>query len=52
MEELLTVKEVAAILKLTPQTIKRMIVNNELKGQLIRSKYRIKKEDLEAFINK
>ena len=50
MDELLTVEETAKILKYIPQTVKKLIKENKLKGQKVGNEYRVRREDLENFI--
>jgi len=50
MDELLTLEEARKILKYSLSTIRMLVKTGKLKGQRIGNEYRIKKEDLEAFI--
>lgn len=50
MEELLTLDEVAIRLKYTPQTVKGLIKSGQLKGRKLGWQWRVKAEDLQAFI--
>ena len=52
MEELLTIEEVARILKVSMQTVRRMIDEGELKAIKIRGQWRIKREDLQDYIDR
>jgi len=52
VEELLTIDEVARILKVSIQTIRRMIDEGELKAIKIRGQWRIKREDLQDYIDR
>jgi excisionase family DNA binding protein len=52
MEELLTIEEVARILKVSVQTVRRMIDESELKAIKIRGQWRIKREDLQDYIDR
>lgn len=52
MEELLTLEEVARILKVSVQTVRRMIDENELKAIKIRGQWRVKREDLQDYIDR
>jgi excisionase family DNA binding protein len=51
MEELLTIEEVARILKVSVQTVRRMIDEGELQARKIRGQWRIKREDLRNYID-
>lgn len=46
-----TVQDVAEILSLNPQTVRRYIREGKLKSKKIGAGHRITKEDLQAFIN-
>lgn len=48
--ELYTLEEVAKILKVSVQTVRRMISEGELRASKIRGQYRIRKDELEAYI--
>jgi excisionase family DNA binding protein len=50
MQELLTLEDVAQVLKCNSQTVRKLVKSGKLKGQLIAGRYIIKREDLEAFI--
>jgi len=50
MPELFTVKEVARGLKCDPQTVRRYIKDGLLKAIRLKGEYRIKKEELDAFL--
>ncbi len=50
MMELFTVKEVAEILKCDPQTVRRYIREGLLKAVTLKGEYRIRKEDINAFL--
>jgi excisionase family DNA binding protein len=50
MEELLTAKEVARILHRHPYTVKRMMREGKIPAHLIGGAYRVKREDLDRFI--
>ncbi len=52
--ELLTVDEVAQILKLSPYTIREMLKDGRLQGVKMskRGQWRIRREDLEAYLGK
>lgn len=50
MDELLTLEEAGKILKYDSNTIRKLVKAGKLKGQRIGNEYRIKREDLEAFI--
>lgn len=46
-----TVKEVADLLKLNPETIKRMIRRGDLKGKKIANSWRVPREEVERLLN-
>jgi excisionase family DNA binding protein len=50
--ELYTLEEVARILKVSVQTIRRMIAGGELKASKVRNQYRVRKDDLEEYLRK
>jgi len=50
MEELLTVREVGKILKVDRRTVINLINAKKLKGAMIGSQYRVRKEDLAEYI--
>ena len=50
MEELLTAKEVAKILKVNRKTVINLINEKALKASMVGVQYRIKKQDLEGYI--
>ena len=50
MEELLTLKEVAAQLKVTPKTVKQWLYNEELKGYKAGRQWRITPAAIQAFL--
>jgi excisionase family DNA binding protein len=50
--ELLTLEEAAQIMKVSVQTVRRMVTSGEIPSVKIRGQYRIRKVDLEAYINK
>ena len=52
MEELLTIEEVSRILKVSVQTVRRMIDEGELKAIKIRGQWRVKREDLQDYIDR
>ncbi len=52
MEELLTIEEVARILRISVQTVRRMIDEGELRAIKIRGQWRIKREDLQNYIDR
>ncbi len=51
MPEILTVKEVCDILKVSKSTLYRVIRSNELQAVKVRSAIRIKKDDLVRYID-
>lgn len=52
MEELLTIEDVSRILRVSIQTVRRMIDEGELKAIKIRGQWRIKREDLQDYIDR
>jgi len=50
--ELLTLEEAAQIMKVSVQTVRRMVTSGEIPSVKIRGQYRIRRVDLEAYINK
>ena len=52
MEKLLTVEDVASILQVTEETVKRFLRKEEMKGHKIGRLWRVKEEDLESFIKR
>lgn len=52
IERIYTVKEVAEILRVSPRTVWRMIEHGELRGFKVRSGYRIRQSELEAYIKR
>ena len=48
--ELLTIKEVEKILKLSPSTIRRMVNQGELNGYPVRKGIRIEKQSIEQYL--
>ncbi len=51
-ERVYTVNEVAAILRVTPRTIRRMIASGELEAFMVRDTYRIRQSALDALMRK
>jgi len=51
MDEYMSVKEIASLLKVNIVTVRRWIRNDKLPAYLLGKDYRIKKNDLEAFLN-
>ena len=49
--KLLTVKDVAEILRIKEKTVREMLRNEKLKGFKIENSWRVKKEDLEKYID-
>jgi len=47
---MLTIEDVAKILNVSPATVRRLIEDGELKAKKIRGQWRIKKEDLDAYL--
>jgi excisionase family DNA binding protein len=50
MEELLTAKEVAQVLRKHPYTVKRLIREGKIPAYLVGSSYRVKREDLDKYV--
>lgn len=51
MEELLTVEEVAKYLRLSESDVRRKLKAKKIKGFKIESQWRIKKIDLDEYLN-
>lgn len=51
-ERIYTVTEIADILRLTPRTIRRMIVSEELDAFMVRGEYRVRQSALDALMQK
>jgi excisionase family DNA binding protein len=51
-EEMLTTREVAQRLKLTPQTVQRLIHRKELPASRVAGAWRIFRSDLQAFLQR
>lgn len=51
-EKIYTVKEVAALLRIAPKTVRRMIVLGELPAFKVRNEFRIREQDLKALIHR
>jgi len=49
-DELLTIEEVAAILKIKPRTIREYIAQEKLPAVELEKSYRIYRKDLDAFL--
>ena len=49
--EFLTVKETAALLKVSPWCIRQMIWRNQLRASLVGTRVRIRRTDLDAFLS-
>lgn len=52
MEKLLTVDEVASILRVSEQMVRWYLKNEELKGLKLKREWRIKESDLNEFIER
>lgn len=52
MPELFTVKEVAAMFKCNPETIRRYIKEGLLRAVRLKGEYRIRQGDIDAFLKK
>lgn len=51
MENMLTVKQAAEILQLHHRTIQRMIARGEIKAVKVANRWRIRRQDLEDYMN-
>lgn len=51
-EEFLTAEEVAALLRIAPQTARRLIRQGETPAARIGAKWRVRKSDLEAIFDR
>ena len=49
-ERIYTVNEIAEIIRLTPRTVRRMIVRGELAAFVVSGEYRIKQSDLDRLM--
>ena len=49
---LYTLKEAAEFLRLHPRTVREYVRRGELKGRIIGGRYRFRREDLDAFVDK
>jgi len=49
---MLTVEEVADILRVSTQTVRRLIDDGDLRAIKVRGQWRIKREDLDDYIRK
>lgn len=49
--ELYTPEEVAEMLKVQPRTVREWLRDKKLKGAKLGKEWRVKKEDIEAFIS-
>ena len=52
IERLLTLREAAEILRLHPRKVREYVRRGELKGRIIGGRYRFRREDLDAFVEK
>jgi excisionase family DNA binding protein len=50
MEPLLTLEEAAALVKVTPRTVRDWIKHGKLPGVKLQKQWRIRTQDLEAFV--
>lgn len=50
MEELLTIEEVASVLRVTAYTVRRYLREKKLPGKKVGGQWRVRKSDLEEFI--
>jgi excisionase family DNA binding protein len=51
-EKIYTVQEVATILRVTPRTVRNMIVSGEIEAFPVRDQYRITQRALEKFMQR
>lgn len=49
---MLTLEEVAEILRVSVQTVSRLIEDGELKAAKIRGQWRVRRKDLDDYINR
>jgi excisionase family DNA binding protein len=49
---MLTVEEVADILRVSTQTVRRLIDDGELKALRVRGQWRVRREDLDEYIRR
>ena len=52
MENLLTAREVAKLLSVNPNTVKRLVARRELTGSKVGATYRFGLSDVEAYLAK
>ncbi len=52
MQDALTITQTAAILGACTKTIRRWVKDGKLSGYMIGRRYRFRREDVEAFINR
>jgi excisionase family DNA binding protein len=50
-DRLLTIREAAAFLAITPKTVRGYVRRGELHGFLLGGRWRFRQEDLDAFVN-
>jgi excisionase family DNA binding protein len=48
-DRLLTLKEVAEVLRLSPRTVRGYLLRGEIEGRLIGGRWRFRRADLDAF---
>ena len=48
-DHLLTIKEAAAVLRLTPRTVRAYVQRGEIEGRIIGGRWRFRRADLDAF---
>jgi excisionase family DNA binding protein len=50
--ELLTVKEVAQVLRLSEEAVRRLLRSKQLRGYTVQNSWRIRQEDVEEFLER
>jgi excisionase family DNA binding protein len=48
-EKLLTIREIAEVLRLNPRTVREYVHRRELEGRVIGRRWRFRRKDLDAF---
>lgn len=52
MDELLTVKEVARILRLSEEAVRRLLRSKQLRGYIVQGSWRTKKEYVDEYLER